>query len=368
MATVTKPLALNESLNSTENTPRNVADILAEELDGIKQAISSQSGSGDGHIIQNSAGANMPQENTMQFTDAHLTDDSVGGKTVIENFKAVTEAEYSQQTEDGAYIITDGDGATIGEASDDYVEVTADGTKTYGELLAELYEYIDADKITQYAVLQIGDYYYSITRKYPNLRFGMVNSGSGSGATKGAIQIKASSSDCVYVHVTSQSSGNTVSNRISNQPTNGTKLTLYYGNRKAVVDLQTTANRCVTSDGGTVQQALDRVDRGSVSVNVTTSMTYAQALASLYSDADFSKLNGKSMIDILGSVFHIMAINQSNQYVFTNTIGSSNALKITEIRFISGTPYLYEYDVYNHSRQDISSANCWKNGTIELAY
>jgi len=40
MATVTKPIALDESINTTEQTPRNIADVLAEELKGIADSIS----------------------------------------------------------------------------------------------------------------------------------------------------------------------------------------------------------------------------------------------------------------------------------------------------------------------------------------
>ena len=40
MATVTKPMALDESFNTTENTSRNVADVLAEGLSDIADAIS----------------------------------------------------------------------------------------------------------------------------------------------------------------------------------------------------------------------------------------------------------------------------------------------------------------------------------------
>ena len=39
MATVTKPIALDESINTTELTPRNIADVLAEELKGIADNI-----------------------------------------------------------------------------------------------------------------------------------------------------------------------------------------------------------------------------------------------------------------------------------------------------------------------------------------
>ena len=43
MAVVTKPPALNESINTTELSPRNIADVLAQELSGIASAISSPS-------------------------------------------------------------------------------------------------------------------------------------------------------------------------------------------------------------------------------------------------------------------------------------------------------------------------------------
>lgn len=43
MATVTKPIALDESINTTELSPRNIADVLAQELSGIASAISSPS-------------------------------------------------------------------------------------------------------------------------------------------------------------------------------------------------------------------------------------------------------------------------------------------------------------------------------------
>lgn len=39
MAIVTKPMALDESMNTTESTSRNIADVLAQELSGIASAI-----------------------------------------------------------------------------------------------------------------------------------------------------------------------------------------------------------------------------------------------------------------------------------------------------------------------------------------
>jgi hypothetical protein len=44
MATVTKPMALDESINTTESTSRNIADVLAQELSGIASAITGGDG------------------------------------------------------------------------------------------------------------------------------------------------------------------------------------------------------------------------------------------------------------------------------------------------------------------------------------
>lgn len=40
MALITKPPVLDESVNTTELSPRNIADVLAQELSGIASAIS----------------------------------------------------------------------------------------------------------------------------------------------------------------------------------------------------------------------------------------------------------------------------------------------------------------------------------------
>lgn len=44
MATVTKPMALDESIKTTESTSRNIADVLAQELSGIASAITGGDG------------------------------------------------------------------------------------------------------------------------------------------------------------------------------------------------------------------------------------------------------------------------------------------------------------------------------------
>lgn len=51
MALVTKPPALDESINTTELTPRNVADVLAQELANIASAIGG-GGSGASYVLR----------------------------------------------------------------------------------------------------------------------------------------------------------------------------------------------------------------------------------------------------------------------------------------------------------------------------
>ena len=268
MATTTKPIALNESLNTTENTPRNIADVLADELDGIKQAIN-QSGSGNGHIIQNSAGANMPSENTMQFVDAHLSDDSVGGKTKVENIKSVTEAQFETATEDGLYDV-DIQGAEIEPASDEYVEVTADGVKTYQTLLNELFALVDVSKLNSNSYLTDG----SVICRYVNNGNGLYNfiamsDASGIYSYEVIYRLNGTNSD-IYVWRFRYDGSILVTPYASTVAVIGTKLTLYYGNKSAVIDLQTTANRCLMSDGNPISDLeCDKTSAGTYTLRAT---------------------------------------------------------------------------------------------------
>lgn len=215
------------------------------ELDDVPQT---------GHTIQGADGTDLAQEPTMQFVDAHLSDDNVGGKTVVETFKAVTEAEYSSETEDGAYIITDGDGAVIEPASEDYVEVVGDGTKTYATLLSELYSKIDRAKLSGASYLKVGTdvLAYIGTTGNPNRCFfglsGIYNNNIY------IVSILLKSDGIIYQYYDT-----TAHDISSNVVAIGGKLTLYYGNKKATVDLQTTANRCWYDSNNTVKQKIDEI-------------------------------------------------------------------------------------------------------------
>lgn len=128
MATQYDPIAKDESLNTTETPSRNVADVLAEELQNIAQAIGggggdsvswtqiqstgtkiaeiaingtstnvyapNGGGGGGGHAIEGADGTSLSQEPTLQFADADATDDAVNEKTVVNVVRKRTQAQY----------------------------------------------------------------------------------------------------------------------------------------------------------------------------------------------------------------------------------------------------------------------------------
>lgn len=219
---------------------------------------------GSGHTILDADGSEMAQEDSLQFADSFVSDDDVNGKTVIENIKEhSTKADYDDATEDGFHVIDDGEDAVIHPSSDDKVEVTADGDTTWANLLKAIFNDAKFD-ITKVSKDSILGYSTNGTKKY-YLHIYFIN-----GTTSLAF---SSYADSAYDYAEFNGSfgvlklgGTDVS---SNKPTNGTKITLYYGNKKAVVDLQTTANRCLMSDGRTVENAVvvDVSDKFSASNN-----------------------------------------------------------------------------------------------------
>lgn len=131
MATVTKPIALDETFNTTEVTPRNTADVLAQELSAIATAIGNQQSAG--HTIENPAGGLMPQRDGLQFVDSHLNDDSANNRTQVEALKPVTSATFETETADGFYFITDEDEQPL--TADD---IPYDSTHSVGDMIDAL--------------------------------------------------------------------------------------------------------------------------------------------------------------------------------------------------------------------------------------
>lgn len=215
--------------------------------------------SGGGHVIVDQDGTSMTQEDAMQFADAFLTDDSLNGRTVVENIKSVASADYSSETEDGMYLIPDGEGAVIEPASDDYVEVTA-SSDTYRTFFNKLYAEIDHTKINDRSYIEFDNLIFRfISFNSGNNSYIFTSNFAGTGNTAGgaefSIYLLASTSS--YGVTALNTSGTTNSNKATDSIANGTKLTLHYGNKKATVDLQTTANRCWMSDGKTVESEIN---------------------------------------------------------------------------------------------------------------
>ncbi len=124
MATISKPPALDRSLNTTETPSRNIADVLAQGLAAVVGAMPAtelanlsdvtisvpsdgqtlkynsitqmweNANDAGGHVIEEQDGTDMTQRANLQFVDAHLTDDGGNDRTKVEIAKEVTEAAF----------------------------------------------------------------------------------------------------------------------------------------------------------------------------------------------------------------------------------------------------------------------------------
>ena len=131
MATQYDPIAKDESLNTTENPSRNIADVLAEELARIVTALGGGSledlndvaivmpsngqtlkynsttqkwenaNDAGGHTIIDSDDQSMPQRAGLGFTDAHVSDNSGDDRTDVEIMEATTEQAFDALTPSG---------------------------------------------------------------------------------------------------------------------------------------------------------------------------------------------------------------------------------------------------------------------------
>ena len=209
-------------------------------------------GGGGGHVIVDQSGNALDQESNMTFLDAHLSDNSTDESTDIEIIQSVSESDWGSVTEDGFYDV-DIAGADIGPASDEYVEVVADGVKTNSQLLDELYALVDNDKISTLSYISRGDARFRFSRIVSGYYSFFETYGNTSSDIVDYLNLKSSGSTLSYFQ------NGTPDDVSGNHPASGTKFTLYYGNKYSVIDLQTTANRCLMPDGSSVQDALTYV-------------------------------------------------------------------------------------------------------------
>ena len=194
--------------------------------------------SGGGHELVNQSGTTMTQEDAMQFLDSFLTDDSLNGRTVVENIKEhTTKADYDNATEDGFHVLDDGNDVPIGEIDEDVVSVTADGNKTYAQLLTELKSVIDKTKLQYYSTIVLDK---QTSTDIHNIVYWDADT------------IVTSCVFTNYAGVTETDTfyfGNSVkyqktivgnvTDMSSEQPSNGTVISLHYGSSSGIVELNT---------------------------------------------------------------------------------------------------------------------------------
>ena len=313
-----------------------------------------------GHVIQNASGTDMAQEDAMQFPDSFVSDDAVNGKTIVENIKEVSPADYDSTTDEGIIVGDDGNDALIGLVSDDKVEVTADGVKPYRQLLLEIWEdsKFDISKITYGATLVIGAnvlslvYISSTVAKFACIR-------DVDNDHEYSVFATLESPYPLYMNVTDTNT----SNESSIQCPNGTVITLHYGNKKAVVDLQTTANRCLMSDG--VTSVEEAIVKGFIRVTGDGVKTIAQLLNDMYSQIDFSKISGSSTLrrgyTSTRNVFQLYLINPG--YVaFTRVTRQTATPKVQAYEIGNGTSTYYENEI------DLSATVAGNGENFELYY
>lgn len=74
MATVTKPIALDESLNTTELSSRNVADVLAQELSAVATAIGGIAVPSADHVSYDNSGSGLSATDVQNALDEIVSD------------------------------------------------------------------------------------------------------------------------------------------------------------------------------------------------------------------------------------------------------------------------------------------------------
>lgn len=156
MATVYDPIAKDESLNTTESPSRNIADVLAEGLKGIEDALPTYT-EGDG--IDISAQKEISVDTT--FSEASTRANIASGESfstilgkIKKFFTDLKAVAFSGAAEDVTY----GSGSVkdaLDELNPGSVSVTADGVKTYNSLLNELFALMDSSKVTPNSHLRI---------------------------------------------------------------------------------------------------------------------------------------------------------------------------------------------------------------------
>lgn len=219
MATVTKPIALDESINTTESPSRNLADVLAQELSGIASAIT---GGSD----------NVPKTDvaTVEPSNTASRSYSVGELVYVNGnlYKVIASISQGSAFTVGTNIQSTTVSGALGEGDRGSVSVTADGTKTFAQLFNSLYALVDMSKVSATSRLEwntgsstlvfyIRDYSSSQIRLYQFLI----------GTSNGSLDTVIISNSSAYYRC-DLSTTIAYTNRSNNTSSNGQTFTFYY--------------------------------------------------------------------------------------------------------------------------------------------
>jgi hypothetical protein len=277
----------------------------------------------NGHIIVDSSGSQLASENSLQFADSHVSDDSTNGRTVIENIKEhTTKADYENATEDGIHVIDDGNDVPIGTPSEDYVEVTADGVKTYGALLNELYALMDVSKLSECSYLTDGSAILRYVIKGSGFyRFTAMSDSDGTYTYEIIYRLNSAQSD-IYVWRFKENGSILVTSYTNTVASSGTKITLYYGTSSTVINLKTDANYCQYDENTTVKQAIDN----NIYYEDITASTNADGYADIRNSAPIDKTFA---VMVIGATYRqcaelfINSANDTRYYAYVHYRGEA---------------------------------------------
>lgn len=230
----------------------------------------------------------------------------------------------------------------------DYVEVVADGVKTWSQLIDELYSLADTSKVAKNSALKAN----WSANDYALYRF--------AGKSSDVYQFTFAITEATNTQVNSflfaesgskliTSNNGTRSDISSTVATSGYKLTLYYDT--ATLDLTTRASNCVydnsnsgisaTEVQGAIDEVVAKVDRGSVSVTADGVETYAALIGRLYASCEYGKVNTNSSIDYdsSGDVSHFTVSKYSTTRSYFSHIDIESKVQTTNIKLASSATF-----------------------------
>lgn len=162
-------------------------------------------------------------------------------------------------------------------------------------------------------------------------------------------------SDCSYQGI---QNGGTISTTTNNSTL--IPIAVYGIYKKSIAN--TEASKCMLSDG--VTSVEDIIGRGSVSISISSSQTWATILSNIKAVMDPSKLRYSSCMVYSTTVCPIC--NTNGYGTFTNTTGYTDSDNYT-LTFDFNVPYVVLYGI-SAGKSVLTNSACQVNGTLTIYY